>query len=72
MMHHYVNVGSSFDNYSFASEKDVLEAGSTVYIYEEIQDPQGNICVEHIHQVTMVKCISTIEVEETYKSRIEG
>ena len=44
MMHQYVNVQVVvFDNYSFAREKDVLEADSLVYIYEEILDPQGNI-----------------------------
>ena len=72
MMHHYVNVGSSFDNYSFASEKDVLEAGSTVYIYEEIQDPQGNIWCRTYSPSNNGVHKHTIEVEETYKSRIEG
>ena len=74
MTHHYVNVfGSSFDNYSFASEKDVLEAGSTVYIYEEIQDPQGNIwCRTYSPSNNGRVHKHTIEVEETYKSRIEG
>ena len=33
--------GSKFDDYSFANEKDVLEAGTLVYIYEDILDPQG-------------------------------
>ena len=60
MTHHYVNVGSSFDNYSFASEKDVLEAGSTVYIYEEIQDPQGNIWCRTYSPSNNGRCISTL------------
>lgn len=60
--------GNSFENYSFASEKDVLEAGSTVYIYEEIQDPQGNIwCRTYSPSNNGWVHKYTIEVEETYK-----
>lgn len=60
--------GSSFDNYSFAREKDVLEAGSLVYIYEEIQDPQGNIwCRTYSPSNNGWVHKDTIDVEETYK-----
>ena len=47
--------------------------GSTVYIYEEIQDPQGNIwCRTYSPSNNGWVHKHTIEVEETYKSRIEG
>lgn len=60
--------GSSFDNYSFARENDVLEAGSLVYIYEEILDPQGNIwCRTYSPSNNGWVHKDTIEVEETYK-----
>ncbi|EGQ4018185.1 hypothetical protein GCZ54_10560 [Staphylococcus pseudintermedius] len=35
--------GDSFNNYSFGHEKGILGKGETVYIFEEIQDEQGNI-----------------------------
>ncbi|EWC64692.1 hypothetical protein W893_14605, partial [Staphylococcus aureus subsp. aureus ST 1413] len=60
--------GNSFDNYSFAYEKDVLEAGSIVYIYEEIQDPQGNIwCRTYSPSNNGWVHKHTIEVDEEYK-----
>ena len=37
------SAGNNFENYSFAKEKDVLEANTFVYTFEEKQDPQGNI-----------------------------
>ena len=59
--------GSSFDNYSFAREKDVLEAGTLVYIYEEIEDPQGNIwCRTYSPSNNGWLHKHTIEVEEEY------
>ncbi|WP_407807891.1 N-acetylmuramoyl-L-alanine amidase family protein [Staphylococcus aureus] len=60
--------GNSFDNYSFAYEKDVLEAGSVIYIYEEIQDPQGNIwCRTYSPSNNGWVHKHTIEVDEEYK-----
>ena len=71
MMHHYVNVGSSFDNYSFASEKMYLKRVPQYTFMKKFKIHKVTFGVEHIHQVTMVHK-HTIEVEETYKSRIEG
>lgn len=60
--------GSSFDNFSFANEIDVVEAGTTVYIYEEIQDPQGNIwCRTYSPSNNGWVHKHTFEVEEEYK-----
>ena len=60
--------GNSFENYSFASEKDVLETGTEVYIFEEIQDPQGNIwCRTYSPSNNGWVHKHTIEVEEEYK-----
>ncbi|MEX2947718.1 peptidoglycan recognition family protein [Staphylococcus warneri] len=60
--------GSSFDNFSFANEIDVVEADTTVYIYEEIQDPQGNLwCRTYSPSNNGWVHKHTIEVEEEYK-----
>ena len=60
--------GSSFDNYSFARERDVLEADSLVYIYEEILDPQGNIwCRTYSPNNNGWVHKHTIEIEEENK-----
>ena len=60
--------GSSFDNYSFANEIDVVSEGTTVYIYEEIKDPQGNIwCRTFSLSNNGWVHVDTMEVEETYK-----
>nr|DAZ23506.1 MAG TPA: LYSK HYDROLASE, ENDOLYSIN [Caudoviricetes sp.] len=60
--------GSSFDNYSFANEIDVVEAGTLVYIYEEIEDPQGNVwCRTYSPSNNGWVHKDTIDVEEEYK-----
>ena len=64
--------GSSFDNYSFASEKMYLKRVPQYTFMKKFKIHKVTFGVEHIHQVTMVVHKHTIEVEETYKSRIEG
>lgn len=60
--------GSSFDNYSFANEIDVVSEGTTVYIYEEIKDPQGNVwCRTFSPSNNGWVHVDTIDVEEAYK-----
>ena len=55
MMHHYVNVfGSSFDNYSFASEKMYLKQVPQYTFMKKFKIHKVTFGVEHIHQVTMV------------------
>ncbi|WP_049434142.1 peptidoglycan recognition protein family protein [Staphylococcus hominis] len=60
--------GSSFDNYSFANEIDVVSEGTTVYIYEEIKDPQGNVwCRTFSPSNNGWVHVDTIEVKKLYK-----
>ena len=60
MMRHYVNAGSSFDNYSFAREKDILEAGTEVYILKKFKIHKVTFGVEHIRLAITGGCISTL------------
>ena len=52
--------GSSFDNYSFAREKDILEAGTEVYILKKFKIHKVTFGVEHIRLAITGGCISTL------------
>ena len=68
-MLHYVNVQAiALIIIALHTKRDVLEAGSIVYIYEEIQDPQGNIwCRTYSPSNNGWVHKHTIEVDEEYK-----
>ena len=68
MMRHYVNVQVVVLITIVLREKRYIEAGTEVYIFEEIQDPQGNIwCRTYSPSNNGWVHKHTIEVEEEYK-----